>query len=268
VPAVAPIAGIQLDVGKLVTALEGLRLGTVYQGRVGLPLDVEVDLQANAEISGFGDLEPFVAAAVARGSLSLFDHYVPQRVNTGIAYGREGLFVAYVDLRWTDWRGLVLNVARLESAELTSPFVSIDEGAIRDGNDYTVTVRSTWGLRGGLEASLPQIPIDGRIRYVQLRLRGGGGTDPTPLVSQGPTSAFLDSDRQWVTAGLGVEHWDPFALTDGAVRFDLVFQWHWLARAQLPRGAEVPTAGSVVGGGAIPVGGTLPMFAAQWSFEY
>ncbi|MEZ4236449.1 MAG: outer membrane protein transport protein [Myxococcota bacterium] len=240
VPAVAPVAGLQLDVGRLVDVLDGLRVGAVYQGRVGLPIDVDVDLQANAEVAGFGDLEPFVAAAVARGSLALFDHYVPQRVNLGLAYEQPHRFMAYADVRWTDWRGLVLNVARVEQAELASPFVSIDDGTIRDGNDYTVTVRATWGVRGGVEVSLPQIPIEGRIRYVQLALRAGGGFDPTPLVSQGPTSAFLDTDRTWVTAGLGLEHWDPFALTDGAVRFDFVFQWHWLAQAQLPRGDGSP----------------------------
>ncbi|MEQ1502494.1 MAG: hypothetical protein ABMB14_09690, partial [Myxococcota bacterium] len=269
VPAVAPLAGIQLDLGRWWAPLDGLVLGGAYQGRVGLPLDVDLDLQANAEVTGFGDLEPFVAAAVAEATLTLFDHYVPQRISLGMAYRRSDVLTVYLDGRWTDWRGLVLNVARLDEASLTSPFVSIDDAAIHDGNPYTIVVKSTWSLRMGADLELPKIAIAGRIRYVQWSVRGGFGFEPTPLVSQGSSSAFLDTDRTMFTFGVGEESWDPFGLVDGAVRFDLFFQWHVLARATLPRTSAGPVAGYPADSASgIPVGGTMPVIGGQWSFEY
>jgi hypothetical protein len=268
VPAVAPILGAQLDVGEWTPALRGLRFGAVYQGRVGLPLDVELDLQANASLAGVGELDPLVAAAVAEATLTLFDHYLPQRFNAGLAWTRADTLTGTFDLRWTDWRGLVLNVAQLEDATLTSPFFALGDAVVRDGNAYSVTVRSTVAVRTGVELRLPRLELGGPLRYLRLSGRGGFGWEPTPIVSQGPSSAFLDSDRTLYAFGLGLEHWEPFGLTEGAVRWDVVAQWHVLARTSLPRSAAAPTSGYSVDGRSLPVGGTLPVIGGQWSFEY
>ncbi|MEQ1567480.1 MAG: hypothetical protein ABMA64_17700, partial [Myxococcota bacterium] len=268
VPAVAPLAGVQIDVGRWIAPLDGLMLGAAYQGRVGLPLLVDLDVQGNATLSGFGDLDPYVAAAIVQASYTLFDHYVPERLNFGVAYRRSDVITVTLDGRWTDWRGLVLNVAQLDGAEVTSPFVSLDDAKIKDGNPYAVTIRSTMGARTGLELALPRIELERKIDYVQLTLRGGFAYEPTPLVSQGITSAFLDSDRSTYTFGVGLEHHDPFGWTDGAVSFDLAAQWHQLARVQLPRGSDTPRAGYARGAPGIGVGGSIGVISGQWSFEY
>lgn len=267
VPAMAPLAGIQLDLGELVPALDGLVLGASYHHSVGLPIDVDLDIQANLGASGIGDLDPYVTAAVAKANLALFDHYVPPRLNFGLAWRRANALTIYADGRFTDWRGLVLNVARVSSADLSSPLVDLDD-AIEDGNPYSITVRSTLGLRMGADLHLPEFPVSGKLRYVRLSFRGGFGWEPTPLVSQGPESAFLDADRTFFTLGAGLEHWDAFELVDGAIRWDLFFQWHVLSKAVLPRTASEPTAGFPVSGAGIPAGGTMPVIGGQWSFEY
>ncbi|MCB9688886.1 MAG: outer membrane protein transport protein [Alphaproteobacteria bacterium] len=267
VPALSPVLGVQLDVGQILPAIDGLVLGASYHHPLGLPLDVDLDVQANADVGGVGDLEPWVGAVVAQAGLSLFDHYQPRRVQMGLAYRRANALTVYADTRWTDWRGLVLNVARLETASLTSPFLDLND-TIVDGNSYDLVLRSTWAFRMGGDLSLPRFPLKGRARYLQLSFRGGFGYEPTPLVSQSAASAFLDTDRTMYTLGAGVEHWDPFDLVDGAVRFDIFFQYHVLARAQLPRSTDVPLAGYPVSAAGIPAGGSMPVIGGQWSFEY
>ncbi len=267
VPAVVPIAGIQIDAGGLVKALDGLVLGASYRPKLGLPIDVELDLQANADLSGIGDLDPWVGAVVAEAGLSLFDHYQPARLQLGLAYRRAQALTVYADARFTDWRGMVLNVGKLDSASITSPFVNLDDQIV-DGNDYFVELSTTWAFRMGGDVTLPRFPLEGRAKYLQLSFRGGFGFEPTPLVTQGPASAFLDTDRTMYTLGAGIEHWDPFGLVDGAVRFDLFFQYHVLANDLLPRRTDTPRAGYPVAAVGLPAGGSMPVIGGNWSFEY
>ncbi|HHO52980.1 MAG TPA: hypothetical protein ENK18_19415 [Deltaproteobacteria bacterium] len=267
VPALAPIVGLQLDVGRLVPALDGLVLGASYHGEVGLPLDVELFLQTNVSLADLGDLDPYTTALVARGQFALFDHFVPRRLQLGVAYRRADALTLYADGRWTDWRSMVLNVAQVSEASLVGPLIDL-EGVITDGNAYSYSVRATWGLRMGADLQLPPIDVGGKLRYLRLSFRGGFGFDPTPLVEQGPESALLDTDRSMYTLGMGMEHWDALDLIDGAVRWDLFVQWHTLHRTSLARNATEPTPGYPVSSGLIPAGGSIPVFGGQWSFDY
>lgn len=268
VPAVAPVLGVQLDVGKLIPAIDGLVLGASWHGSVGLELDVTLDLQANVDIQGIGDLEPYTGALVALAGLDMFDHYVPQRVNLGLAYRRGDTFAFYADLRWTDWRKFQVNVARLREASLTVPLVDLTDKIV-DGNDVSYRVRSTWGLRTGGDLRLPEITFaESKLRYLRLSVRGGFGFEPSPLVEQGASSAMLDTARSYFTLGTGVEVWDPFALVDGPVRLDLFGQYHVLAASALPRATDVPRAGYPINATSLPIGGSILVGGVQWSFDY
>lgn len=267
VPALAPIVGLQLDVGRLVPALDGLVLGASYHGEVGLPLDVELFLQANLSLEDLGDLQPYTTALVAQGEFALFDHFVPRRLQIGAAYRRADALTLYLDGRWTDWRSMVLNVAQVDNASLVGPLVDL-EGLISDGNAYSYTVRATWGLRMGADLQLPELDVGGKLRYLRLSFRGGFGFDPTPLVDQGPESALLDADRSMYTLGMGLEHWDALDLIDGAVRYDLFVQWHTLHRTSLERSAPDPIPGYPTTSTRISAGGSVPVFGGQWSFDY
>jgi hypothetical protein len=267
VPAFAPVLGMQFDVGKVLPVLDGLVLGASYHGSVGLPINVDLDLQFNVATEDLGDLEPYVASIIADASLSLFDHYVPPKLMLGLAFRRSNTLTMYVDTRWTDWRKLTLNVARLESADLISPLVDLSEG-IQDGNEHKFVVRPVWSLRMGADLALPEWVIENDLRYVRLFFRGGFGLEPSPLVEQTELSALLDANRTMFTTGAGVEFWDPFELNDGPVRYDLFFQYHVLAETTMARSHPTPKGGYPVTQAGLPVGGRITVFGAQWSFDY
>jgi len=266
-PAFAPIVGIQLHPGEWIPALQGLALAATYHGSAGFDVNTDIDLQANVAITDVGDLDPYIAAVVLQSRLAMLDHYVPPRVSFGAAYSRADTFSVYADGRWTDWRKLVLNVARAEDTTITSPLIDIDDN-ITDGNAYGILVRPTWALRAGTELHLPKWTFDTRWRYLRLTARGGVGFEQSPIIGQGADTAILDADRTTFTVGAGAEFWDPLDLVDGAVRFDLFFQNHQLARRSLDRQTDTPRQGYPVSSSQIPIGGNILVFGAQWSFDY
>ncbi len=272
VPAVAPVVGVALEPGKWIDALDGLVLAAAYHPALGLPIDVDLDLQANVAASDLGTLDPIIGAVVADAGLALFDHYVPRRVALGIAWRREDVFTIYAETRWTDWTGLQENVAELSRAEISAPLFDVPSESIRDDNTAAVEAahfRSVWSVHLGSELHLPEIPTTGKCRYFRPTARGGFGYVPTAMVSQSTASAFLDTDRIYFTIGSGLEHWDPFALVDGPVRYDIFFQWHSLASTTLLRSSETPTPGFPVDPKAgLPIGGNIVVLGGQWGFEY
>ena len=267
VPDFAPTVGVQLELGRWHEKLQGLVIGASYRGSVGLPIDVNIDLQANISASDIGDLEPFVLPIILKSGLKIYDHYVPPVLNLGIAYRTDQTFSAYADARWTNWRKMIINVARLSEPDVQSPLVNLDDQIV-DGNDYSYDLRSVWALRMGTELRLPRWEFDNRFRYLRVTVRGGFGYEPTALVSQGSNSALLDSNRTFFTVGAGAETWDPLNLVDGALRLDLFAQYHVLASGSLPRSADVPTNGYPVEGGTLPIGGNVFVAGIQWGFDY
>lgn len=267
VPALAPIFGIQWELGPIVPVLDGLALGASVHLPVGLPISADLDIQANVTAEDIGDLEPFTTAAIVQAQLALFDHYQPLRVQAGVGYQRKDLLSAYVDVRWTDWRRMTLNVTRVEDALVTAPFVTLDD-AVVDRNPLNVELSSTVGLRGGYEMMTPKFSFPGRLQYVRLTGRLGGGYEPTPLRSQGPESALLDANRGFITAGAGLSHWDPFKLVDGEIRWDLFFQYHIIGTGVLERDTDEPKAGYPVDYTGIPYGGNIVAFGGQFGFDY
>lgn len=267
VPDFAPIIGIQWDVGQAVPPLHGLWLGASWRGSAGLLITADLDVQANIAAEDIGDLEPFVFSALIDGGLEIYDHYVPGQGAIGAAYRLEDTLDLYVDARYTHWKPMILNAARIADVDITSPLIDIDD-IVRDGNDHQVVLRSTWGVHSGLSLELPRFEVGKGIRYLQLTMRGGFGFEPSPLFDQGKSSALLDADRTMYTLGAGVEHFDPFQLVDGPVRYDLFFQLHQLATGVLPRSTPVPAAGYPRGADSISVGGRILMFGLEWSFDY
>lgn len=267
VPGYAPIVGFQLDVGQWSGSLKGLVLAGAYRGSVGLPISVDLDLQANVALEDVGSLDPFVFAAILDAGLALYDHYVPANLSLGAAYKAENTLTAYVDVRNTFWRRMPLNVARVSHADLTSPLVDLD-GFVTDGNDFEVTLRNTVGVRTGVEVWLPKWEMASDLEYVRLYVRGGFQFEPSPLVTQGRSSVILDSDRYGFALGMGFETHDPFELNGGPVRIDVFGQRDVLASASLPHVSDVPAAGFPVSGDAIPVGGSLWVVGGQFGFDY
>lgn len=267
IPGFAPVAGIHLDFGRWVPALDGLTMGASYRGSVGLPIDVDIDGQVNVDVEDVGELEPYLTAVVLQAGLSMYDHYSPARFDVGLGYEARDLLTAYVDVRYTMWSGMPLAVAQVSSLDVTAPLVDLDSVFV-DGNDYSVVLRDTVSVRAGLEWVFPRWYLDLPVRYLRIRGRVGGGYEPSALASQGANSAFLDADRLWVTAGGGVEFWDPFKLVDGPIGLDAYAQYHALGQGTLPRQASEPTAGYPLGQSGIPIGGSIFVAGIEWSFDY
>ncbi|TVQ89606.1 MAG: hypothetical protein EA397_14620 [Deltaproteobacteria bacterium] len=265
--AALPIFGVQLELGKWAEELDGLVIGASYRPGMNIAINADLDIQANIEVRDVGDLDPYLLAALVKGRANLFDHTVPGRLNLGVAWRTDDVFSAYLDATWSDWRSGRFNVTQLQSAEITSPLVDLDD-AVSDGNAYTVDLRTTWSLRTGMDLKLPPIELDNKLRYMRFAVRGGFAWNPTPLRAQGSNSAFLDSDRITFTLGGGLEVYDPFDLVDGPVRLDLFGQLHRIGNGALPRSTDVPRAGFPVEGTSIPIGGQIVMIGAQWGFDY
>jgi hypothetical protein len=123
-------------------------------------------------------------------------------------------------------------------------------------------------VRTGLELWLPKQELANDLQYIRLFVRGGFQYEPTPLVTQGRSSAILDTDRFGFALGLGFETHDPFELNDGPVRIDVFGQRHLLASASLPHASDEPEAGFPVTASAIPVGGSIWVFGGQFGFDY
>ena len=191
----------------------------------------------------------------------------PPRVTFGAAYTRADTLSVYAEGRYVDWSRFVLNVARLTDVEVSAPLFDIDD-AFTDGNAYGLVVRPSWGARAGAEIHLPKWELQSRWRYVRLTARGGFAYETTPFLQQGENTSLLDGDRLGFTLGAGVEFWDPFELSDGAVRLDAFFQTHTVGRRTLDRATDIPRAGYPITSRAIAGGGNTMVGGAQWSFDY
>lgn len=265
---VVPQVGFQWDVGEVVEPLDGLSVGGTWSGSGGLPIDVTVDLQVEGAAVDVGELEPLVFAILAELGLSIYDHYVPARYAGGVGYTFRDTLTVYGDATRNRWSRMELNVARVVAASIDMPLLDLSDIEITDGNPTGAVFEDTWSLRMGTELALPvwQVP---HADWLQLRVRGGVGYEPTPLVAQTAATALLDADRLMLSLGLGVKHGVLFDLVEGPVRWDLFLQNHRLARGALSRPEPGgPREGYPVDGGGIPIGGSLVAFGLQWSVEY
>lgn len=270
-PKVIPVAAVSLDMGALLAALDGVHLAGTWRGSGGIPVDIVVNLEVDASVEDVGDLEPITLALLADLQLAFLDHAIPSRWTAGGAYEMGELAVVTIDVTGTRWSAVVPSVANVDEDEssLQSPLFQADDPSISDGNAYTLALEDTIAVRVGGEISPLDREVDGKIRTLRLTVRGGWGYEPSPLVSQGASSAFLDADRMLVAGGLGVEHGDPFGKVEGPVSWDLFVQGHLLASGELQRKLDDPyVAGAPVDGVPIPIGGRLWTAGLQWSLEY
>lgn len=275
VPGFAPSVSVHWDAGDAFPELDGLQLGAAWRGEAGLPVDVDLNIQINARSGELGDVESIVLPLVFAVQLGVFDHYTPEQWTAGAGYTIADTLTLSADLKRTAWDKMEVSIAQVVHSSVEGAAVDFGEDPMLDGNPYSVHLKATYAPRVGVDLRLP--PLDGR-RWGPVRIvtRGGFGVEPTPLYSQGGTSALLDAQRLIFAVGAGVEHGDPFAklgAPEGGparrVRWDAFFQYHILGTGELDRGDPgTPTAGYPVDGAPIPVGGHLLAAGLQWSFEY
>lgn len=268
-PAFSPMIGLLWDVGELVPAAEGLQLGATWRGAVGLPVDVEVDLQINASLDEIGDFESTTLALLAPFGLAVYDHYLPAQWGFGVAWVEPELLRVYGDARLTRWDQMPINITQVQDGEVLIPLASESTVPLEDGNPYALTLDPTWSVRAGFELSPYTWDNDRRIGTVRPIVRGGWSYEPTPLAGIGRNVAFVDTDRMVFTGGLGFEHGAPFNLIEGPVAWDAYYQHHALASGYIPVSYADPyTPGAPINTDQIAVGGRLWAAGVQWRMQY
>lgn len=266
VPAIIPVAAVQWDLGELTEALDGLTVGARWRAASGLPVDVDVDLQANVGVQDVGELEPLTIALVLPVVLGFTDHYVPSQLAFGAALRARNIGRVQVDVERTAWSAMIPSITQVIEGEIQSPLFSLEDPTISDGNATELVLEDTWGTRFGVDLWVLDRELQSRVEFLALTLRAGGGYQPSPVVQQGPGTSFLDADRLLFAGGVGAEHGDPLGLVAGPVAWDLSFQWHLLASGEVAVQGE--RAGVPADGSPFPVGGSLWAAGLQWSFEY
>ncbi len=268
VPDFAPSAGLIWHLGALSPALEGLRLAGTWRGPSGVPVDIGLDMQINTTAQDIGELEPTTAVVILQGGLELFDHYLPGQLQGGLSWETRDTLRLYGDLVYTRWSRFTLNLARLVEAELQASLMDLSEVAISDASVVGAEFRDTLGYRLGSELSLPRWDLPEGAGDLRLRLRGGLGYDPSPLLGQTADTTLLDADRLIIALGAGLSHREPFGWQGGDYRLDLFLQGQPLARGALSRSSEEPRAGYPVDGTPVPIGGDILAAGAQWRLDY
>jgi len=264
VPALAPIVGVMWDAGELVPAMDGFVLAGSWRGTSGLPVEVDVDLQANVRVTQAGTLDdPVIVPVLAPIRLDFFDHYVPERLMLGTAWEAER-FAVNADVYRYRWSRMRVSVAEVVGGGLDTPLVTITDGDLHDGNPYTLLLTDTWNVRLGGEARVFITPLPDGWDELAVDVRAGFVNEPTPIEGQGAESAMLDSDRRMVSAGLSVSHGEPFDVVTGPLSWDFYAQWHRLAPGKLPRSPDPELAGTPLTADGFPIGGRV--FAAGMQF--
>lgn len=263
-PALIPVVSLDWEVGELIPALDGLIVAAAYRGSAGLPVDVQVDLQADFEVQETESLGPLVFSAIAPIQMDLYDHHVPERWSFGVAWRGERLRL-FADAHRVAWHKARLNIATVTGGGVYSQVIALNDPEWVDGNPYAVELSPTWNLGGGGEWHGRDLPLPTKAEFLRVVGRAGLGYAPTPLVRQGADTALLDADRLTVAAGLGFVHGDPLELVEGPLTVEVWGQVHPIARGtlQLPE-TDPPRPGAPIDGAPLPIGGALWALGGQW----
>ncbi len=267
VPRFVPMVGLYWDLGPTANGLNGARVAATWRGSSGVPVEADIDLQINGRLAEVGDLESVNLALVIPVELSIFDHFVPERWSVGAAYQPNNFVQVYADIHRTRWAAMRVNVAHLSEAAIRSQMFQVDEDRLDDANEYTVEFRDTTSVHSGVEIGLPTWHSGPNQGPVEMTVRAGGAYIPSPLASQGSSTAFLDSDRFLIAGGVGFVHRDALDLVPGPIAWDGYVSQQRLAEGSLVPDGEV-RPGAPIDGRPIPVGGRMWSAGVQCSVSF
>ncbi len=271
-PALAPIAGVQWDLGTLAPPLKGLRLGAVYRGPIDLRIEpTELNLDVYFRVQDLGDLGEITIPLEADILFRILDFYTPRQVGLGVGYTHPRA-AAYLDLTWNQWSKAIPSVAYIDEENTTVNIGVVDlDAQAYNARDYDpLGWRDTWTLRVGGEIRPPSHRMDNPFEEIGVVLRAGYSYDPTYVPDQTGLTNFLDSDVHMFAAGIGAWTRDPFHVLEGPVFLDLSFQYHHLAERKNVKDESILANGTPAGypeGGSITAGGRVITLGASVGFE-
>ncbi len=274
-----PHLGLTFDLGTLVGALSGLRLGVSWANEMRVdiaPIELQIDVAGLGELSSLFSVVEHIQALVWLG---LVDFYDPHRVILGLAWDRPQFAIA-LDVTWSGWSQLVPSYGRVldpeEAGAETFEIVSTVEGL---AGTYPVVggrtiseehFRDTWDLALGFEGRLPERALPGASRPLALVLRAGYRYRPAMLRPSSGPSALLDGDIHSAAFGVGLSG-PNLPLLEGPLRLDGSVQVARIEGMTLPKtqeglagldglpvayseGASWSGGWSIVGGGEVSFG--------------
>jgi len=264
-----PIFGLRWDLEQLNPSLQGLSLGLTGRGEGAMDIAITLDTQLNFHADNIGELSPTSMAVFISSYVRALDHYLPAQLTGGIGWQPVDSLAVYADVQYTKWSGMVVNIASIEDMLLDATLLDLSEVEVTDGNPNDLNFSDTLAIKAGIEITLPEKRLSNGIGTVQITPRGGFGYEPTPLTSQTPDTALLDSDRLIYAVGVGLEHTFQFAGDMRSVVWDFYLQRQTLATGLFSRPTpEAPTEGYPVVDQGFSVGGSLITTGLQAGYRY
>jgi hypothetical protein len=265
---VAPVLSVQWDGPPALP----LHAALAWRGAASIPVDARAQVQVNMKAEDLGSLDPVLLPLLFELGLGVVDHYEPAQWTGSAGATPLPWLTAWGEVAYAAWSALEPNVSKVIDIHVESPLYEVADDVFSETDPLAATFQDTLSWRVGVEVTPRPWDLEGPADHLALAVRFAGGIDPSPLVSQSPSSALLDADRLVLAGGVEWEHRDPLGWFD-RVRWTLFGQAHRLASGSYDRpDPAVPTAGyprQAEGGvTSIPVGGTLWTAGATMGVEY
>ena len=254
-PAGAFLFGLQWDV----PFVEKLRVGVAYRSAHQNPMEVELDLQVDASLSGIENFNDQNISIVAPVSLSLLDFYKPAELRMGGAWSGVDNLEIVGDILWTQWSKAFLNTMQVTQGELQIPMLYDDPIVVEDGNPYDLILRDVWSFRVGASYSWSMLKKD----WVY---RGGVAHTTSSLERYGVNMTPLEAPRYTFSSGLTMSMVSPFIHKPMSV--SIFGQWQRLMSGYVDVAYDTPQTLGSPEDTQVPFGGSLVGLGLQTNVQY
>jgi len=210
-------AGLYVDMGKLVSAAEGLTLAFTWRDRYFIDLNIPVTIMLGTIPLSLDFTSNLI--------------YTPQMYTFGAAYRFLPDLLVSLDITYNRWVDFLSPSLKIQT-DIQLPWLPLElkPGVVQDPNfSDTVTVRVGAEYKV-LDAS-----------WCDLILRGGYAYDPTPVPEQTGWSNWLDGDKHMFSFGFGWGLKKFFGKEMGKTRPELqsVFQYQYVATTHHKKTADI-----------------------------
>jgi long-chain fatty acid transport protein len=211
-------AGLFVDIGKFLSAVEGLTFAFVWRDRYYVDLNIPVTIM--------------LGTIPLKLDFSSNLIYTPQMYTLGLAYRILPDLLVSADIvynRWVDFLSPSLEI----HTDIKLPVIPLEllPGKVEDPN-FSDTVTARFGAEYRvLETS-----------WSDLILRGGYAYDPSPVPEQTGWSNWLDGNKHIFSVGVGLGLKRLFGKDFGKTRpeFQSVFQYQYIAPTHHTKTADIP----------------------------
>ncbi len=172
------------NAGVMVKPLPGLRLGIAYRSKV----KHRVKGKANFQVPE--SAQPLTASGAFQTSAIKAESDLPANLAIGAIYESEKQWAVLLDVTWTQWNKLDKFTIQYKNPSQPASTLNLDfKNTIRAALGYTYHISPDWSIRSGV--AYDEAPV----RNARTR-----------------TFRIPDSDRYWLTIGLGYQYNSNFKI--------------------------------------------------------